>query len=379
MIQLKAPNTRKLSMIIFVSAVVISSLAGARADAQGSDLGYAAEQDDLPLVKELIAKGPNSYYKDAALVAATCGNGSLAMVRLLLAANANPNVNGRPPLICALQHGSPLNGNAEELELLLAAGANPNLSDVEGWTPLMVAVDKESGDSGVESGGDLLNLRVLLAAKADVNSRTERGAFLPHAKRQNGLLYLCNGCNALMIAVADGHLEAVRLLLAAGANPNAQDDGGPTPLDEAAISGNVEVARLLLDSGAKINHGSRDLKLATENHNPQMAEFLRSRGAKLSFLDSDEGTRLTQTLIHLAPFTLIGIFACLSAFFFWQEWRKGKFRMPANFPFKPLHIAMWIALMLITHPWTFKGAASPFLATVVIGAMAAIILKQFVK
>jgi len=56
-----------------------------------------------------------------------------------------------------------------------------------------------------------------------------------------------------------GYPEAVRTLLARGADPNARDVGdNATPLHFAAGGGNVESVRLLLDAGADV-HGAGDL------------------------------------------------------------------------------------------------------------------------
>ncbi|MBC6416227.1 MAG: ankyrin repeat domain-containing protein [Rhodospirillales bacterium] len=51
-------------------------------------------------------------------------------------------------------------------------------------------------------------------------------------------------------AVRSDDAEAVRTLLAAGANPNARDANGRAPLHEAAEWGNVEAVAALLDGGA---------------------------------------------------------------------------------------------------------------------------------
>ena len=59
---------------------------------------------------------------------------------------------------------------------------------------------------------------------------------------------------ALMDAVKDGNIEAIKQQLAAGANVNAIDDEGLTPLDRF---GDEETATLLYKHGAK---RARDLK-----------------------------------------------------------------------------------------------------------------------
>lgn len=65
------------------------------------------------------------------------------------------------------------------------------------------------------------------------------------------------GLNALMLAARRGHLEVVKVLLKAGADPNAfgATDYGKTPLASAITTGkrNVNIVRLLLNAGADPN------------------------------------------------------------------------------------------------------------------------------
>lgn len=54
----------------------------------------------------------------------------------------------------------------------------------------------------------------------------------------------------LHAAAAGRHVEVCRVLLAAGADPNAAQHGGYAPLHEVAASGNVELVELFLSAGA---------------------------------------------------------------------------------------------------------------------------------
>jgi len=60
----------------------------------------------------------------------------------------------------------------------------------------------------------------------------------------------------LLLAVHAGRETEVHVLLDSGADVNAADDDGITPLMAAAMSGNVLLARLLLAAGA--NRGLRN-------------------------------------------------------------------------------------------------------------------------
>lgn len=91
--------------------------------------------------------------------------------------------------------------------------------------------------------GDIEAMRNMLAAGADVNAAMTGGSASP-----------TSGATALMAASTRGHLEVVRLLLASKANVNARRaDDRATALILAAQEGHLEVVRVLLNAKAKIN------------------------------------------------------------------------------------------------------------------------------
>lgn len=95
------------------------------------------------------------------------------------------------------------------------------------------------------------------------------------------------GKTALFLAVQGGHLEAVTLLLARGADPNLQNNSpsGPVdaPIHAAAQNGDVEAIRRLGEAGANLTlatpYTPSPLHLALQNGPTPAADLLEALGA----------------------------------------------------------------------------------------------------
>lgn len=98
-------------------------------------------------------------------------------------------------------------------------------------------------------------------------------------------LWLCGGlavsAGELQDAAGRGDLEKVRSLMRSNPLAISARDGGTTALHEATRAGHLEIVKLLVAGGANVNatdfSGLTPLKLATSKH-PEIASYLRSQG-----------------------------------------------------------------------------------------------------
>lgn len=67
-----------------------------------------------------------------------------------------------------------------------------------------------------------------------------------------------SGTTPLHVAAFRGDRNAVRVLLDAGADPNAAGEGGCTPLHEALKHPHLQVARMLVAAGGQLDAKNRD-------------------------------------------------------------------------------------------------------------------------
>jgi uncharacterized protein len=243
----------------------------------------------------------------------------LDCAKVLLDAGANVNQvthYGWTALLTATQ-----NRHYKLASYLLDKGANPNISNNGGWSPLYIATDNRNIEGGdyparkpdmdhmdfikalIDKGANV-NVRVCgiestpTACTGDsTETRTnftmqwlqEDGATPFLRASQSGdvelmKLLLAHGADPKIetahkvtaLAVASGiawvegvtyewspeqNLEAVKMILDLGVDPNAQDEDGRAALHGAAHKGRDAVIQLLVDRGAKLDlhdYGSRD-------------------------------------------------------------------------------------------------------------------------
>ena len=289
----------------------------------------------------LSAAGPvNSAVADAAM------NGDKTALRVLIQKKAD--INGvQTDGTTAIQWAAYRN-DLESADILIAAGADVKLANRDGATPLWLAAENGSApmigkllDAGADPNGRTPNGETPLMMAARNGNVAALEVLLNH-KADPALKENLRGTTALMWAVEQAHPEAVKLLVARGADVNAasnpdtrnsrlnlaptvqerilqdrlidafangkkvqltpggpeisleeladsygqsgkKDGGGLTPLVYAAREGCFECAQILLQSGAKVdqvtNYGWTPLLTATQNRHYKLAAYLLDRGA----------------------------------------------------------------------------------------------------
>ena len=118
-------------------------------------------------------------------------------------------------------------GRADRLEELLRE--DPDLA--RSWSPDGFTALHYAAFFGTHEA-----VRALVAAGADLEAPSENQEFAPEAR-------------PLHSAVAAGRMDNAEALLEAGAEPNAKQHGGFTPLMEAEQRGDFDVAELLIRYG----------------------------------------------------------------------------------------------------------------------------------
>lgn len=182
---------------------------------------------------------------------------------------------GNTSLACAAKTGSRC------IKPLINAGARTGVSNVAGFTPLHFSA----------FCGDAESLRLLLRSGSDPEQ-------------------LCESGTALHVAVVEGKAGCAEIMLAGGANPNARDVDGATPLVRAAFSGCLRCACVLLDHGADPNaadyRGLTPITAALEScldrhcRRSMIALLLSAGSAVPMFGSAWGGRRITLRTIKLA-------------------------------------------------------------------------------
>jgi len=257
-------------------------------------LHFAAAHGHAGLIEFLLGRGANPSIQNpsgATPLHEAARAGSASAARLLLEGGADAGAQDAAGNT-ALHLASPPDSHAAMIRLLLGAGLNPNARDAHGDSPLHVLVTLNRGPEVA---------RALLAGgpggSPDVAARNIRGQ------------------TALHVAVREGRLQLVPLLLAAGSDIFAADNSGVTPFHLAlerrgavlnalitpetarqadsagntilhiAIQSGVEAQTigLMLERGAAVNARNRDgdtpLHIAARLNRREAGEYILARGA----------------------------------------------------------------------------------------------------
>ena len=279
--------------------------AGATVDAQTESgftaLMFSARSGDVESAQALLAAGANlgsvaSKNRDALIVSA--GSGHTPLVEFLLDQGADPSVAdeaGVTPLHAAVWGNF---SNIEMVQVLLARGADPN-ARVTRDMPQRLAY-RFQGDIFFRTAASLQGATSLALAAAQGDAAAIRALAAGGA---DVTIPLDNGSTPLMLAAGLGWtiessdvtqplaLSAVQAAVELGSDVNMKNEGGRTALHGAANNGVGPVIRFLVARGAEINalDGDGWTPLWTAQHaqlgasileQPESIEVLRELGAQ---------------------------------------------------------------------------------------------------
>jgi ankyrin repeat protein len=184
-----------------------------------------------------------------------------AKLRDFLWLGVDPNAGGGTLLESAATWG-----NVEHLDILLKAGARIDATNADGWTPLMVAAARTPFLQPPPPDDNVAAVRFLLDSGAEVNRRSRRGwtalmLAVGRGSSANAELLISAGADRRGVeqarfvnAALAGEADVMRQALAEGAEADAfTEPVGWTALGWASRQGSVEAVDVLLRAGADAN------------------------------------------------------------------------------------------------------------------------------
>jgi ankyrin repeat protein len=257
-------------------------------------LCIALERRRWPMADHLLKAGADvnraQADKDTALHCAARSGADGKTIKKIIKAGADVNARGRwnwRPLSVAADAGE-----LEIATLLIASGAKAN---------------SEAAGAALEQGHDDLT-RMLIDEGAKVSlCQAVKCGHIPVVRRmiQQGVDLNASDEDSsrfpLILAIENDRSEIAEMLLAAGADPNAQTSvhhgrdyvyGGDTPLHEAVSSGSAKLVKLLLNYGA-----DPDIQDAG-NETPLETAKRRGRGHLVDVMEKHLESKITRSAVE---------------------------------------------------------------------------------
>ncbi|MBY0358054.1 MAG: ankyrin repeat domain-containing protein [Candidatus Obscuribacterales bacterium] len=244
-----------------------------QANSADRDLTMGCFKGDLAAVQDALKRGANPKPVEPGQtplhLAATAG--SLPICKLLVSKGADVNASsqGSTPLLCAARYCHP-----DVIEFLLKSKANPKVRNSDGMTPILTLLnDFKRSDAAflkiksTSSDKDAMAaIKMLIAAGVDPNV---------------GATFF--GTPLKLAAGKPGCVEIVRVLLDGGAKVN-ESDNDFTALHSAVFAGDFEIVKLLVSHGADVNARNSmkqtPLARAKKQNAVQIEKYLIEHGAR---------------------------------------------------------------------------------------------------
>ena len=176
-------------------------------------------------------------------------------------------------------------GRVDLLEYVFNLGADINV--VDGFTPLHLACEK----------GDLKMAKKLIELGANINIAAEASRWDDQFEYEEDFIYLGESETVLHLAIFSGERDLIKYLIENGADVNARDGDGVTPLLKA-MDGDLdfEIIELLIKHGADItasnNDGLNAVHMACLKEDSRFFEYFLTFAPDLNVKTKDGSTML---------------------------------------------------------------------------------------
>jgi len=285
--QMTAPQGHQSSVLNFLSLtmfLVSNNFFGATADVSKKVYKWVKRHSNAGLLEYLLSiSGPTAEALAENLFRLAIDDNDVPMVEKIMESGIDPNEQ-----IYHTHHGSgitPLQracemGSLELVRILIEVGADVNSTVSEGDSALMRALYPFNDDYDPEEYlVDTELVRILLRAGAKVNPGY--------------------GESPLSKAAHSGHVEAVALLISAGADVNFSDEEyGETPLMEAVNSDEYVLGEEVIAIVRDLLHAGADAQATAKYDNESVTVLeaaMRRRNIELIQLLLDGGARITES------------------------------------------------------------------------------------
>jgi cytohesin len=291
------------------------------------DASWAGQADR---VAALLSRGSDPNQRDergCSPLSAATRRGHVEAIRALIAAGADADEMTNAETGETLLSLAASLSRVEPMRLLLAAGANPNRNRGDYRTILMQAAGALTCYPDENLAERVAMIRLLIDAGADVNATAYRGrTALGSCRGEDELVRMlleagavirpCRaGEDPLLLQVLEydrprpSRESGILRLIAAGAEVNAANEDGETPLKRACAVGGRRVVAALLETGARRvgatspdgEDASPELHLASSAGEPKVVRMLLQAGADPTEVDQAGRTPLYRASVSGRP------------------------------------------------------------------------------
>ena len=260
------------------------------------------------VASEELAKLGFAFTADDFVEAAAKGDRAAVDWFLMGGMSANTKDASGQTVLCA----AAADAHKEIVETLFANGADVNMNeDIRERTPLIAAAAGQySGTVAELQRRELQSFaqnrgRVPIAGSAAEPDRTEIAFALlqdgadPNAKDSNGM-------SPLAYAAFRGDIEMVKALLEKGADVSSKDKNGNTPLLAACMKDNEDISRLLMENGADFGI-TKPLSPAVVQGSTWLVKALLEKGADVNEKSARDGVTALMYAARLGHKEIVSI------------------------------------------------------------------------